>query len=129
MGSLPCRRLPFVEIDSLGGTGSRIWRLVDDPSSNLQVPPSHPTGAELNRRRTIIGVNTTERSIFHGRVSGNHIVLKEDASAFDGHEVTVQVEDSSPRRGSWEAVERVFGIVVPPPGFDPDKVTRDDIYE
>ena len=55
--------------------------------------------------------------------------VESDASAFDGHEVVVQLEDSSPRRGSWEAVEKVFGIVVPPPGFDPDKVTRDDIYE
>jgi len=71
----------------------------------------------------------TEKLIFHGRVSGNSVVLDGDASAFEGDEVIVQLEDSIPRRGSWEAVEKVFGIVVPPPGFNPDKVTRDDIYD
>ena len=74
-------------------------------------------------------MSITDGSIFHGRVSGNHIVLVEDASALDGQDVIVQLKDTSPRRGSWEAVEQVIGIIVPPPGFDTDKITRDDIYD
>ena len=64
-----------------------------------------------------------------GRVSGNSILLEGDASAFEGHEVIVQLEDARPKPGTWEAVTAVCGLISSPAGFDAQLVSRDDIYE
>jgi len=71
----------------------------------------------------------TEKLVFHGRVSGNSVVLDGDASALEGHQVIVQLEEVDPKPGSWQAVEKIFGIVNAPSNFDADKVSRDDIYD